>query len=411
MVVQLNLGGYTESRNLLAQRFTRGTHSVFLVAMPLHLVESYLPIPNPEEPFEGNRRVNLLRANKFGDYWRQNAEWVAPPLLVDTKFKLSESFESLNAAGGVELGVLSFPQDSKKQLNILDGQHRILGIFNARNRLYDEKRMYEDQFAAQESEVTKAKLDNVLRLIERMNLECLSIEIIEGIKLETHKQFFHDIAVNAKGINKAVAGKFDQRQIQNRVALEVAENHPLLAGNTEFESDKVGGANPNLISLKSITDIVNEVSFGITKRISPVNGKELNDQNLAKLVSEFFDCLIANFSELDKIATGDITAAELRTRSMLTSPTILRHLANAFGELAVDKSNLAELHVTVQGLAKCNKLFAELAKNMQSPANAKWYSTGYFDEGAKAPSSKTQHLKGLSALIVQWGTDGKCWTN
>jgi hypothetical protein len=409
MPKQLNLGGYAVDRNVLAQRYRRGEQDIFLVALPLNLVESYLPVPDPTEPFEGNRRVNLSRAIKFGEYWRKNAEWVAPPLLVDTTFKLSDSFASELESGGVELGILTFPQDSKQQLNILDGQHRILGMVEAQKSLYAEQRNYEEELQIHDSEVTRNKLEKVRKLIERSNKECITIEIIEGISSATHKQFFHDIAVNAKGINKAVVAGFDQKLKANRIAVNVSETNDLLSGNTEYESDRVSGGNPNLVSLKTNVDIVNEIVFGITKRIPPKDDK-ISEQALESVVNGFFDLLVVCFEDLDKVSTGELTPSELRGKSLLGSATILRHLANAYGEIAVDKSNLENLSTTVPGLEKCKKLFLELSANMNFPVSKKWMSTGYFPAGAKAPGSRAQELKGLSELIVKWGKTEDYWT-
>lgn len=410
MPKELNLGGYAVARNVLAQRYNRGNQAVFLVALPLNLVESYLPVPDPNEPFEGNRRVNLSRAIKFGEYWRKNAEWVAPPLLVDTTFNLSKAFASELASGGVELGILTLPQDSKQQLNILDGQHRILGMVEAQKRLYTEQRTYEEQLEILDSEVTKKKLQEVKDLIERSNKECITIEIIEGINSATHKQFFHDIAVNAKGINKAVVAGFDQKSIANRIAVNVSENNDLLSGNTEYEGDRVSGGNPHLVSLKTNVDIVNEIVCGITKRITPAQQKIIGEQGLESVANGFFDLLVLSFSDLDKVSTGDLASSELRGKSLLGSATVLRHLANAYGEIALDKSDLANLSTTVPGIEKCKKLFVELSGNMDFPVNAKWMATGYFPAGAKAPGSRAQELKGLSELIVKWGKTEDYWT-
>ncbi len=411
MAKEMQLGGYAIERNMLAQKYKRGEQSVFLLAMPLNLIDTYLPIPDPSQPFEGNRRVNLSRAVKFGEYWRNNLEWVAPPLLMDTTYKLTNAFEAEYVAGGVELGILTLPQDSKQQLTILDGQHRILGLVNAQQKLYGERKLYEEQLTLLDSEVTKTKLRNITDLINRLGSEFITVEIIEGISSETHKQYFHDIAVNAKGISKAVVAGFDQRSIANRVAINVTENHDLLAGNTDNESDRVGGSNPNLVSLKSVSDMVHEIVCGTTKRISVTQEKTLSDTNLEHVVTSFFELLIDSFADFRKISSGDLLPSELRERSMLSSPTIMRHLANAYGQLALDKSDLSELKISVSGLTKTQKLYKELSKHMALPVDKNWFATGYFSKDAKAPGSRTQELKGLSSLIVKWGETGEYWTD
>src|SRR4051812_50038794 len=85
-----NLSGYSDTRDLLATRYNRGaTRSILNIALPLHLIPSHLPKPDPDEPFEGNRRVDLAHARKFARYWRGDKNRTAPPPLLDTKAEIA----------------------------------------------------------------------------------------------------------------------------------------------------------------------------------------------------------------------------------------------------------------------------------------------------------------------------------
>src|SRR5699024_3088430 len=126
-VKTFSLSGYDDRKELMAQRYNRAGKSMIMVALPLHFIASHLPIPDPEEPFQGNRRVNGNHAKAFGTYWRENEKWATPPILLDTMAPLGREFESEFNVGNVEFGVVRLPHNSNKELQILDGQHRILG--------------------------------------------------------------------------------------------------------------------------------------------------------------------------------------------------------------------------------------------------------------------------------------------
>src|SRR5690606_1164892 len=108
------------------------------------------------------------------------------------------------------------------ELQILDGQHRILGWTIASNRITEELK------AAREKALRARDLDDPLsiqvaseavtrlgQLQDRLRREYVTVEILEGVTLDDHKQYFHDIAVNAKGITKSLTTSFDRRSLIN----------------------------------------------------------------------------------------------------------------------------------------------------------------------------------------------------
>lgn len=81
---EIQLSGYEDSKQLMAQRYNRGGKSLFIIALPLHLISTHMPVPDPDQPFEGNRRVDTKHASDFARYWRTNVRWATPPLLLST---------------------------------------------------------------------------------------------------------------------------------------------------------------------------------------------------------------------------------------------------------------------------------------------------------------------------------------
>ena len=414
-VEEFHLSGYEEHKELLAQRFNRAGKSLFVIALPLHLIPTHMPIPDPAKPFEGNRTVNAKHASEFGEYWRANEKWATPPLLLDTTFPLAKDFEPRAMVGGVEFGVVKLPHNSAKELQILDGQHRILGWTIVANRISEEVKVARERaLKARETEdplsiqVAEADLAKLHALQERLRREYVTVEVLEGVTLDDHKQYFHDIAVNAKGITKSLTTSFDRRKVINRVAVELAGQHALLAGMVDFEIDRVAGRNENFISGRNLADIIRTATVGIGGQFTPRKEDAFKEASVQQITEQFLDALVEAFPPLAAVASGDLDPAELREQSLLGSPTILRVLAGSYYELAIDKRDEENPFVTIAGEGKVRELFRALADHMALPIESTWFATGYFPEPtSKAPSSRSQDLKGLTSLITRWGETGK----
>jgi hypothetical protein len=405
---ELNLSGYSDHRELLAQRYTRAGKSLFVIALPIHLIPSHMPQPDPDEPFEGNRKVNPKRASDFSDYWRQNKKWATPPLLLDTTYPLSADFEVHTTVSGVDFGILRLPHQSESELQILDGQHRILGWSVTAKRVADESRRYRELKLRAEDAGDMAKIVEVDHLLvrldaerERLRSEYVTVEILEGVTLDDHKQYFHDIATNAKGITKSLTASFDRRKVVNRVSQSLIENHPLLKQNVELESDTVRGRNENWISGKNVTDIVTAVTLGMGRTMTAKREAEADEEAIVRVATAFFDAIVQEFPVLAEIASGDRRPNSLRGNSLLASPTVLRAMAGAYYGIAVDDRS-GPPTVTHGGDRRMRKLMKDLALRMPLPIDDGWWATGLFDtRQSEAPGSRTQNLKELAAKFTE----------
>lgn len=414
MAEQLNLSGYSNTKEVLAQRYKKGPRWVYVIAMPLHLVPSHLPVPDPEERFPGNRRVQKRHAEKFGKYWRDNTKWATPPLLLDTTYPLATDFQAKYVVAGVEVGILHLPHNSASELDILDGQHRTLGwklvaddiaqdLKHARTNLLGSKEAGDEVGIAHwEGRVSTFEADQ-----NRLQNEYATLEIMEGITLEDHKQIFTDIAVNAKGISRSFTTSFDRRSKLNRVAVDLAETTDLLVGRVDFEKDRVTGNNENLVSGINVVDIVRHVAVGIDGRWTNRRESDMKESAVADMAEQFLKALVDTFDDLGKIAEDDSTPAELRSKSLLGSVTILRVLAGVYHTLAVDLSDDTRPHITTKGDKAARALFTELNEHMGFPIEDGWWDTGVFDERtSKAPGSRAQQVKSLANTVSSWAADG-----
>lgn len=313
MATQLELSGYSNEKKILAQRFRRGGKWVYTIALPLNLVPSHLPVPDPDNKLPGNRRVERRRAEKFGEYWRKKDKRVAPPLLLDTTYPLSsaDNFEVLYEVGGVEVGVLRLPHNMAAEVEILDGQHRTLGWAIALQDIADEtKRARTSLLGSREAgdeigiATWQSKVDGLAIEQKRFEQEYASLEIMEGVTEEDHKQLFTDIAVNARGITKSITTSFDRRSKLNRVAMDVAESIDILDGRVDFEKDRVTGKNENFISASNLVDIVRHVAVGIDGRMTVGRESRMKDSAIAEMVEALLRGLGLKFRRAERSLRG-----------------------------------------------------------------------------------------------------------
>lgn len=414
--VQLdNLSGYSDTRDLLATRYKSGSGStVYVIALPIHLIPSHLPKPDPDEPFEGNRKVDLAHARKFARYWRENKAWTTPPILLDTNAELG--FDTKFTAQGVSVGVLALPHNSAGTIDILDGQHRVLGWYVARDELAGELKKTREQLQRSkevEDELGvatwRAKIADLEAVEKRLKSEYVTMELIAGVSLQKHKQAFADITNNARGITKSKTVEFDSVSVINRVTRLVSDEHRLLSGRIDFEQDRVTGKNPNFLSARNVADIVRHVALGMKGRMNDRREKAYSDQLLERLALAYFDSITEAFSELEDVAIGELAPDELRRTSLLGSPTILRVLAGAFHALAVEVNHdMPAIWVddsSGTGAEYATDCFQQLDGHMAAPAvkGGMWHRTGFFgEEGGMAPGSRAQDLVGLSNAIIKW---------
>ncbi|GAA2027570.1 DNA sulfur modification protein DndB [Pseudokineococcus marinus] len=409
-----NLSGYRAKLEVLATRYGQGARSYFDIALPLHLIPTHLPIPDPEQPFEGNRRVDLNHAQKFAAYWRNNPKWTAPPLLLDTNAELGQAFEVKARAFGVEIGVLALPHNAVNVLDILDGQHRILGWTIAARDIARELKEQREQLRASRSvgddvgvSVRTGKIAELEALEQRLQTEYVTLQVVEGITVAEHKQAFADITNNAKGITKSKTVEFDSVSVINRVTRELAETHELLAGRIDFERDRTQRNNTALLSARNLSDIVKHVALGISGRMNVRREAAYKDQLVTQLVQAYLDTLVQAFPRLSDVAADETSPVDLRRDSLLASPTILRVLAGVFYELAIDvDDDMPSLDRA--GTQRAEDFFTRLAPHMDAPVTKTnpLFASGVFEEGAMAPSSRSQDLRRLVTWLTGWAQAG-----
>jgi hypothetical protein len=393
--------GYAPEDRYLASRYTQGSRTVYDLELPLEAIPQVLPVPDPDRPTPGNRKVKPAHARDFGAYVRKHEHWVAPSLLMRAPEMFN--FETLKILGRVSWGILGVPRSKRRDVRIIDGQHRILGLFyaledmareldEAREGLARAQREKNVDIAAQEiSRVKKLERER-----DRFAKEFLGVQIHVETEQRSFEQMFFDVADNALGITQAVKVRFDSRKILHRT-LDSAMKHALLRERVDIEQDRIGGTNPNLLGARHVVDIVRSVNLGILGRVSRRQEGELEEGALVQRSHEFFDILLEAFPDLAAVADGTVTPEQLRKSSLLGSSTMLRILAGVYYELW--KNGYDDEEVV--------DFFKKVAPHTGAPLpeNSPWVTklrSGVFAAGSSAPTSRRQDLRSLTEEIVSW---------
>jgi hypothetical protein len=406
-----------------ATRYHQGGRQMFSIVLTVEEITHILQKPDPDQPMEGNRKVDPARARKFGIYIRDNEDWVSPGIIV--KAPIGEiDFKAIQQFGnGTAWGVLSIPLHVLKEILLLDGQHRTLGSYIFLEEINDQIRQKRDMLARAEKngevkevgDLARKALDRCLKTRERVLREHISIDVAL-VTTDQAKQMFADIANNAKGISPDFTTVLDQREVTNRAAMQLIEEHALLKGRVELgQSARMTATNPNLIGAKTVADIVRAVHVGISGRVGRGIEEELSN-NMVKTVekvSRFLDVLVAGFDDLKAVVDGDIEAPDLRddnspNRSMVGSATMLRVLAGAYHELSKKPENGAGPQPLTR--SEFEEFFKKLAPMMRrvpiDEHDALWMPTGAFVPGSSAPQARQGSMTGLVRHIATWARNG-----
>jgi len=404
--VDVQMTGYDTEDRYYASRYQQGDRVVYSIDLSLAHVAATLPRPDPNRPTPGNRRVTDSHARGFGKYVLQNKNWIAPALLLRApnifKFEVDRKVE------GTQFGILSVPRLVRTELGILDGQHRILGLYYAAEEVATQLQQIRNELAAARRQQDPAleshfqeKLTAAEELRSRLHRERISIQIHIEDELTAFQQMFVDIADNALGIKSAIRVRFDNRKVVNRTLDDVLK-HALLHGRVDLEQDRVAGSSPNLLGAKHVADIVRTVTVGLSGRIGRRQENELREAELVENTNRFLDVLVGGFPVLDNVVEGLATPEDLRKTSLLGSATMLRVLAGVYNELA-SKDNMSDDEI--------QEFFSKLAPFMDAPVekDSPWMEAGVFSVAAMAPKARGGDLQALARTTIRWARQTPKW--
>ncbi|WP_236540030.1 DNA sulfur modification protein DndB [Spiractinospora alimapuensis] len=392
--------GPRRESTFIAQRSTQGGRTVYTIRIPLTSIDVILPLPDPDKPDPDNRKVDGRHAKAFGDYIRQEENWVAPTLLARDNGGCE--FEEIAGTEG-RIGYLTIPWavGGLSPLYNVDGQHRILGVHMTIKSIGEEIKKIEREIARavkpERVETLRATRGKLATQLQRLENESVGVDIYLEPDNVQARQMFVDVADNAKGISSALRARFDSSKVANRI-LDRVVSHALLKGKVDLEQDRMTAKNPNLMGAKHVADLTRGVAVGVAGRMGKQRERELADEVLVELVHGFFDCLAEGFTDLSAVAEGTLKPIELRSQSLLGSVGMLRVLAGVYHELRENHNADDEEIIS---------FFARLNPHMNAPvSDASFWRRGQtnsdFEVNASAPIMRTQNLVHLVKVITSW---------
>ena len=404
--------GYASGDQYFATKYQQGGRTVYSIDLSPAQITATIKRPDPDRPTRTNREINARHANSFAQYLRNTPKRVIPPLLLRAPVGTLE-FETRERIEETAFGILTIPRLIREDVEILDGQHRILGMHIEMANLSSEIREKRSQKAQTQTHVdpevrasVERDLDAAIADLEAkrqvLGSERVTVQIVAIDDEDETRQMFADIAVNAKGITLAVRSRFDQTRLVNRVMQQVVDSHPLLANRVDGQKDRLVRDNPHLVGAQHVADVVRTIMVGIGGRVSVRREDEVDERMVVKDTKMFLDTLVEGFDDYQALVDGTVECPPLRARSLLGSPVMFRVLAGVFHDMAVGNASRPD-----EGLVPTVvQRFKDIQPWMNLPVSwadgSPWKESEALPDGARSALSRTQNFREMVNLITAW---------
>lgn len=411
--------GITTDEVALATRYKQGGRTVYsLVLTPLELI-SMVAQPDPKIPNPGNRAITESHAKKFAEYYIERPSWIIPGIILRAPniFK----FEDDGSSSG--RGLVSYSKRDAGRIQILDGQHRILGFHKAYhliNQKIEAARNHQARAISVEGgnknapavKQAAAQLRDAIALQDRFSQERVAVEVQVTDDNSAYRQAFFDIADNQLGISSSVKVRFDSTKAVNRALMPVLE-HPLLKNRVEIEKDRVAFSSDYYMAARHVADIIRGLELGISGRMGKKKEEAMNDHDVVRHATDFLDDAMVAFPPLRALEVGQITPVRLRETSMLGYPAMIRILAVVYRNLTPlgetrnwSRDEVVEyfeaLAPHMAGGAHANSIWNRIETENKAGGKEK-----AFAEGAMTPGGRRQDLDAVAKALTDWAVLGK----
>lgn len=402
--------GTVRPLELPATLYRQGTRRMYNVVITLgQLTQLIVKRPDPNVPIEGNRKVDGRRALAFGKYIQDKETWVAPAIIVRAPAGDVGFVPAFEFPDGTAWGTLSIPIEQLTDIQILDGQHRTLGIFNALDEMNSKiTKTRESELAAErlQDEATKDMYSRQLKELhkkrDRIMREHISIDLaVVGSKEST--EMFVDINNNSKGVNPDYTSYLDRRDVVNRVSADLMDKHPLLVNRVEIgQGARMSATNPNLLGAKGVADIVRAVHVGASGRIGARVEEEMkaDETRAIRRVERFLDVMVDSFPDLQAVRDGALSPVALRNMSMLGSLTMWRVLASVYRDLTTITEKNPEPFSRIEVQQFLDSLSAEMKAIPVTDPDSFWMKSEAFKVGGSAPQAMQGALIQLTNALI-----------
>ena len=403
------VASYSSDEAFYATRYRQGGRTVYLIALTPDQIINNIPRPNPEVKNPGNREIRPRHAREFANYYLTRDNWVIPGVILRSPniFHFTTDLDVDDQSA--QFGTLSYPKRKRGDIQILDGQHRILGFHIATEILEAERQKAYDQL--RRAQRTSEKGSKVIRDAEkriaeieakqkRFFAERVAVEVQVTDDPVAYKQMFFDIADNALGITASERVGFDSAKVANRAYALVA-THPLLQGRIDEKNNRLGRTSDYLLTARHVAEIIRATNLGINGRFGKVMEQESSEVEVARKTTDYFDMLVRVFPQLKNVEKGILAPSQLRQVSVLGSPLFLRILAGV----------AHELHEHAWSPKQIEEFFAVIGKHVEVPVheNSIWWTQTpeeTFDLGGVGPNARRQDIMNLYGRILDWAILG-----
>lgn len=343
----------TQGLNMAAIRGNQGERTMYQVLVENAVLNNFFTV-NMDPPTErSQRQLDPKHAAAIARYIVDNPdEYVLGTVTyaVDTEcpFEPSEIDD--------RLGVLTIPFGTN--LRSIDGQHRRQGLNEA---------------IAEDPGFSK---------------DHTSVLIYVEPDIEKRRQMFSDMNATPKIVAKSLNVAFDSRDPFARVARELAESHPLLAGHVDNASRQVASTSQLWYTIGAVHDALKRLERGPGGRVR--NAAQYDEDAIRKIGTDFFDLLNEARDEYARVRAGE-DIVNLRSKTILFSSTTLRAIAGA-----VHDALGAEASPT-----KSTAYVKQLRAVDFSPSYEAWRETGFVTPGRATPNARNQEVIAATKAIAK----------
>ena len=234
------------------------------------------------------RQLNKARLPELARYITENADnYVFSAITVSVDADVT--FEQVAEEGeGSRLGTLHIPMSARFIIN--DGQHR------------------------------RAAIDRALREKPELGDESIAVVFFLDLGLARCQQMFADLNRYAIRPSKSLGILYDSRDETAHLIKGLIAQSPVFRNVVELEKTSLAARSRRLFTLSAIYRATEELLNGMD---------DSNPRELSDLALNFWETVASHMKEWQRVSSGELTAAQVRSEFIYTHGVVLRALARA----------------------------------------------------------------------------------
>ncbi|KEO83155.1 DNA sulfur modification protein DndB [Tumebacillus flagellatus] len=251
---------------------TQFGRNIFITTIPFKAAERFLVVFE-----EVQRKINKKRAKSIANY-------ILNGLHRDNYCFLSAVTATCRGYIKYEEATNQVSIDINSNLSINDGQHRVEGI-----------KMALDIARKDAEKANGSRKNEALERLSRLEEMCIPVVIFDNMSKAHEQQLFHDLNLLASKPTKSVSLKFDNTDLYNRMAKELAAtNETLVTLGVDMEKTSLSEKREELMVLSTLRNTISYMIAGTDKD----NNGVLNLDNYTEKRNEVSEIIDSIFEEM-----------------------------------------------------------------------------------------------------------------